>query len=142
MRLESKRAIVERLGNLAEEGIRVEDSARSNVPKPKARVTVYYEGSSSQTPRMNRPVLQERTVRFRVNVQLEDLRTYDQILPILDRVDDCLTGFEPLGKGSMYHVSDEVVEVQGRSKTEEGDWAYSMLYAFPVAHKQTENKLI
>jgi hypothetical protein len=101
-----------------------------------SEVQIYYASSSYSPPEFetfNAPPKQQRTMQFRINVMLRDLRSHESCYRLLALVEKLLKGVQPLGEqfvrtnGSIYFVDESFVELE-----KDGIWLYTVLLAFDI----------
>lgn len=74
------------------------------------RITVAYIGSQFAAPRSMTALAQDRTCQVAVYLQAQDLLNDESVLPLIEKIQHILTGFEPFPNGGyMYPTSDDFV---------------------------------
>ena len=113
-------------------GARVTVSPVMQGPTSKGELQLFVQGSRSQVPQQetfNQPYSQLRTIQFRVNLHLKDLRDPTAALIQLEQAKGLVVGLQLFGEqpraryeGATYPVSDGFSRLD-----DEAFWFYSLL---------------
>lgn len=119
------------------DGARLTISPVLQGPLSKGEVQVFYLGSRNSSPvqiTFNSPWKQIRTIEFRVNVLLKDLRDPNNAVPMVESVKALLSGAKVFGvndlvlyDGGLYPVSDRFTRLN-----DEAFWYYELTLACQI----------
>lgn len=127
-------AIAERLSSpLAALRIRVENSPAPANPGSLGQVSINFDSAAYDPPTMMLPVRQEVRYRFRLILELRDLRDHRNAYPAIELIREYLSGFEPLPvtHEALYFSNEDF------TKAEEGYWVYTMQLILRSIHNQS-----
>lgn len=129
---EIEEAIADRLSSLQQDGVKIlniPNGARNQIAY-KAAVLIYFAGSSSEEGAGGQ---ETESLRFAINVQLEDARTHKGAYSLVRKIKTLLKGFSPT-VGSKYRVGFLKPVSVDYVALKDGDWVYTMAFSLIMTH--------
>lgn len=129
---EIEKAIANQLAPLHQIGVKVLNlpNGGRNAIAYKAAVLIYWAGSSSEEGAGGQ---ETETLRFAINVQLENLSSHAPAYTIVRTIRELLNGFSP-SVNSRYRVGKLKPLSADYVALKDGDWLYSMSFALTMVH--------
>ncbi len=129
---EIEKAIATQLGSLQSSGVRVLNAPANgrNAIAYKASVLIYWAGASSEEGSGGQ---ETESLRFAINVQLENLNSHTPAYSIIRQIRQLLKGFSP-SVGNQYRVGFLKPLSVDYVALKDGDWLYSMSFSLTLVH--------
>jgi hypothetical protein len=136
---ELEQAIAHQLLPLEQQGVRILNTPQSVKAQFAAQALVFWGGLSSDSSSNIQPVQQKDTHRFVINLQLEDMRSQQPIYPMIERIRELLTGFNP--GGTHYRTGTLSMQSADYVSYKEAVWLYSLNFSLSAIymHRKTIN---